>query len=287
MGDDLAVAYEHCRALAKKEAKNFYYGFMLLPGDQRRAIYAAYAFARQCDDIADKGLPLEEAVRQLAAYRQSLDRCLEGRPEGPVFTALKHTVDSFGIPQEHFYSLIEGVETDLAVRRFQTFDELRRYCYLVASTVGLISIEIFGYRGGEVARRHAVDLGIALQLTNILRDIREDLARDRVYLPQEELAAFGYDEQDLLSGQATPGFRRLLAFQIERARHYFAEGQQLLPYLPRRARACVGVMAGIYSSILKDIERRPEAVFQRRLSLNTGQKLALASRELVRSLAPR
>jgi phytoene synthase len=202
-----------------------------------------------------------------------------------VFTALKHSVDTFAIPQEHFYGLIEGVEIDLTRRRFQTFEELRRYCHLVASTVGLISIEIFGYDGGEVARRHAADLGIALQLTNILRDVREDLARDRVYLPQEELAAFGYDEEELFMGKATSGFRRLLAFQIERARQYYAEGLLLLPYLPRRARACVRVMAGIYSSILKDIERRPEGVFQRRVSLNTGQKLALASRELVRSLA--
>lgn len=286
MRGDLDAAYEYCQALAKKEARNFYYGFMLLPRDQRQAIYAAYAFGRQCDDIVDAGLPAEEAGLQLAAYRESLDRCLQGRPEGPVFTALKHSVDTFAIPHEHLYGLIEGVETDLTVRRYQTFDELRRYCYLVASTVGLVSIEIFGYDGGEAARRHAADLGIALQLTNILRDVREDLARDRVYLPQEDLAAFDYTEEELFSGQATPGFRRLMAFQIERARQYYAEGQRLLPYLPRRARACVGVMAGIYSSILKDIERRPEAVFQRRASLSTGRKLALASRELVRSLTP-
>ncbi len=285
MRGDLDAAYGYCRALAKREARNFYYGFMLLPGGQRRAIYAAYAYARQCDDIVDAGLPPEEAVLRLAAYRESLGRCLEGRPEGPVFTALKHSVDTFAIPQEHFYGLIEGVEIDLTGQRFQTFEELRRYCHLVASTVGLISIEIFGYDGGEVARRHAADLGIALQLTNILRDVREDLARDRVYLPQEELAAFGYDEEELFMGKATSGFRRLLAFQIERARQYYAEGLLLLPYLPRRARACVRVMAGIYTSILKDIERRPEGVFQRRVSLNTGQKLALASRELVRSLA--
>ena len=285
MRDDLDGAYGHCRALAKREARNFYYGFMLLPGDQRRAIYAAYAYARQCDDIVDAGLPPEEAVLRLAAYRESLDRCLEGRPEGPVFTALKHSVDTFAIPQEHLYGLIEGVAIDLTGQRFQTFDELRRYCHLVASTVGLISIEIFGYDGSEVARSHAADLGIALQLTNILRDLREDVARDRVYLPQEELVAFGYDEEELFRGNATSGFRRLLAFQIERARQYYAEGLLLLPYLPQRARACVRVMVGIYSSILKDIERRPEGVFQRRVSLNTGQKLALASRELVRSLA--
>ena len=285
MKDHLNAAYDYCQSLTKREAKNFYYGFMLLPNDQRRAIYAAYAFARQCDDIVDEGLPTDEAARRLATYRESLDRCLEGRAQGPVFTALKDAVDLFGIPQEHLYGLIEGVETDLRVRRYQTFEELRRYCHLVASTVGLISIEIFGYDGGERARQQAADLGIALQLTNILRDLQEDAGRERVYLPQEELATFGYSEEELLAGRVTPAFRRLLAFQIERARQYYGQGRRLLPYLPRRARACVGVMAGIYSSILEDIEREPAAVFRRRVRLSTGQKLALAGRELVRSLA--
>src|SRR3972149_6864684 len=160
MRDDLAAAYDYCQALTKREAKNFYYGFVLLSSRRRRAIYAAYAFARQCDDIVDAGLPVEEAALQLAAFRESLDRCLAGRPQGPVFTALKDAVDTFGIPYEHLYGLIEGVEIDLTVRRFQTFDELQRYCRLVASTVGLICIEIFGYQGGETARQHAADLGI-------------------------------------------------------------------------------------------------------------------------------
>ena len=280
----LDVAYAYCQALARQEAKNFYYGFMLLPNRQRQAMYAVYAFARQCDDIADEKLPVDEAALRLAAYRESLDLCLTGRPQGPVFMTLKDTVDAFGIPHEYLYGLIEGVETDLTVRRFQTFGELQHYCRLVASTAGLISIEIFGYRGGEKARQHAVDLGIALQLTNILRDIQEDAARDRIYLPQEEMAAFGYGEEELLAGRLTPAFCRLLAFQIDRARHYYAQGRRLLPYLPRRARACVGVMAGIYSRILEDIERQPGAVFRRRVSLSTGQKLALVGRELVRSL---
>jgi phytoene synthase len=284
MKDGLTAAYDYCQALTKREAKNFYYGFMLLPERQRRAIYAAYAFARICDDIADEGLPSDQAARRLACYRASLDRCLNGQPEGPAFEALKDAVDTFSIPHRYFYDLIGGVEMDLTVRRYETFDELKRYCHLVASTVGLISIEIFGYRGGETARQHAADLGIALQLTNILRDIQEDAARGRVYLPQEELARFGYTEEELFAGRATPVFRRLLAVQIERARRYYGEGRRLLPYLPRRARACVGVMAGIYSSILSDIEREPGVVFRRRVSLGTGQKLVLASRELVRSL---
>ena len=284
MRDDLTAAYDHCQALTKREAKNFYYGFMLLPARQRRAIYAAYAFARECDDIVDAGLPPEEASLRLAAYRESLDRCLEGHPQGPVLVALRDAIERYRIPHEYFYRLIEGVETDLTVRRYANFEELKRYCYLVASVVGLISISIFGYRGGEQARRHAADLGIALQLTNILRDVQEDLQRDRIYLPLDELARFGYAEDDLREGVANDAFRRLMAFQTERARHYFESGRRLLPYLSRRARACVGVMAGIYSTILDDIQREPETVLQRRVSLSAGQKLALAGRELVRSL---
>jgi len=284
MRDELTAAYDHCQALTKREAKNFYYGFMLLPARQRRAIYAAYAFARECDDIVDTGLPSEEASLRLAAYRESLDRCLEGHPQGPVLVALRDAVELYRIPHEYFYRLMEGVETDLTVQRYANFEELKRYCYLVASVVGLISISIFGYRGGEQARRHAADLGIALQLTNILRDVQEDLQRDRIYLPLDELARFGYAEDDLREGVANDAFGRLMAVQTERARQYFESGRRLLPYLARRARACVGVMAGIYSTILDVIQREPETVLRRRLSLSAGQKLALAGRELVRSM---
>ena len=284
MTDGLTAAYDHCQALTKREARNFYYGFMLLPGGQRRAIYAAYAFARECDDIVDAGLPTEEASLRLAAYRESLDRCLQGRPQGEVLVALRDAIERYRIPHEYFYWLIEGVETDLTVRRYASFEELKRYCYLVASVVGLISISIFGHRGGDEARRRAADLGIALQLTNILRDVQEDLQRDRIYLPLEELARFGYAEDDLREGVVNDAFRRLMAFQTERAREYFESGRRLLPYLSRRARACVGVMASIYSTILGDIRREPETVLERRVSLSAGQKLALAGRELVRSL---
>jgi phytoene synthase len=286
MRDGIDAAYAYCQSLTKKEAKNFYYGFILLPNGQRRAIYSAYAFARKCDDIVDEGLPAEEAALRLAAYREQLDRCLRGQPEGPLFTALWLTIQKYSIPHQYFYDLISGVETDLTVRRYASFEELRRYCYLVASIVGLISIEIFGYRGGQKARGYAADLGIALQLTNILRDIREDAERDRIYLPQDEMAKYGYTEEDLATGRATPQFERLMRFQVERARRYYDSGRMLLPYLPRRARACVGVMAGIYSSILDGIATDPGIVFRRRVSLSTGQKLALAGRELLRSVVP-
>ncbi len=286
MRDGLEAAYDYCQALTKREARNFYYGFMLLPNAQRRAIYAAYAFARRCDDIVDEGLPGEVAKARLAAYRKQLDAALAGRSQGEVFEALADAVQTYGIPAQYLYDLVDGVQMDLTISRYPTFEDLKQYCLRVASAVGLISIAIFGYRGGEAARAHACALGIGLQLTNILRDIREDSVLGRIYLPQNELVRFAYPEADLLAARITPQYRNLLAFQIERARQYYAEGRKLLPYLGRRARACVGVMAGIYSSILDDIERDPGVVFKRRVSLSTGQKLALAGRELVRSLAP-
>ena len=284
MRNGLSADYEYCQTLTKREAKNFYYGFMLLREPERHAIYSAYAFARQCDDIADEGLPVDEARQRLTAYREELDRCIAGQPEGPVFSALKHSIDRYEIPTEYFYGLIRGVETDLRQGRYETFDDLKRYCYLVASVVGLISIEIFGYRGEEKAQEHAADLGVALQLTNILRDMREDAERDRIYLPADEIGMFGYSEDELLAGEVTPAFRSLMAFQVTRAREYFEQGRRLLPYLPTRARACVGAMSGIYEAILDEIARRPSVVFRRRVSLSTTQKLALAGRELMKSV---
>lgn len=284
MRNGLDDAYDYCQEVTRREAKNFYYGFMLLPTGQRRAIYSAYAFARRCDDIADAGLPVAEAAEQLAAYRLSLEECLAGRPADQVFEALHQTVETYRMPPQYLFDLVTGVETDLTRTRYETFEELKDYCYLVASTVGLICLEIFGYSGGEKTRKHAVDLGVALQLTNILRDLREDAERGRIYLPLDEIEWFGYSEEELLAGSVTLDFRRLIAFQVDRARQYYSLGRELLPHLPRRARACVGAMAGIYSSILDDIERDPGAVFQRRISLSAGQKLAVAGRELVRSV---
>jgi len=278
------AAYEYCRQITRREASSFYYGFLLLPPAQRQAIYSAYAFARQCDDIADGDQPREEAERALDSAREALDRCLTDEADGPVFEALGRTIGRYDVPLQHFIDLIDGVRTDLTVSRYATFTDLRAYCYRVASSVGLSSIEIFGYSGGQRARQYAVDLGIALQLTNILRDVTEDAGRGRIYLPQEEIEWFGYSDAELLERKVTPEFRRLIAYQVHRTREFYASGRRLLPHLPVRARACVGVMVGIYSSILDEIERRPGIIFRRRAGPGTGKKLALAGRELVRSV---
>ena len=282
----LEDSYRFCRELTKREAKNFYYGFFFLAPARRRAIYAAYSFARESDDIIDSDLPSEQKEAHLKAYRERLDNCLAGKPEGEIFIALGDVVQKFGVPQQYFYQLLDGVEMDLRLRRYANFEELRRYCYLVAAVVGLISLEIFGHRGGETARPYATDLGIALQLTNILRDIQEDAQRDRIYLPLDELAQFSYSPESLMAGEVGDGFRRLMGFQVSRAREYYASGRKLLPLLPWRSRLCVRVMTGIYSRLLDAIAKRPEAVFQERISLSAGQKLALAGRAALRSLVP-
>ncbi len=284
MSARIDAAYEYCREITRREASSFYYGFLLLPPAQRRAIFSAYAFARQCDDIADGDRPRDEAERALDGARDALDHSLTDDPDGPVFEALGRTIERYDVPRQHFVDLIDGVRMDLTVNRYATFTDLRAYCYRVASSVGLISIEIFGYSGGQRSRQYATDLGIALQLTNILRDVAEDADRGRVYLPQEEVEWFGYSDAELLERKVTPEFRRLIAYQVHRAREFYASGRRLLPHLPVRARACVGVMAGIYSSILDEIERRPSVIFRRRVGPGTGKKLALAGRELVRSV---
>lgn len=280
----LQESYRHCRELARREAQNFYYGFVLLPPAQRAAIYAAYAFSRRCDDIVDDGAPSQERVERLRAYRQELDCCLAGQPQGPVFTALYDTIQRYHIPPGYFHQLIDGVEMDLTTRRYATFDDLRRYCYLVASVVGLITIHICGYRGGEAALQRAADLGLALQLTNILRDLGEDAARDRIYLPQDEMAAFGYSEAELLRGERSEAYYRLMSYQVQRGREYFRHGRGLLPLLPRRSRACVAALASIYRALLDRIEASDYDVFRRRVALSPREKLALAGRALVGSV---
>ncbi|MFQ5879895.1 MAG: presqualene diphosphate synthase HpnD [Dehalococcoidia bacterium] len=282
--DLLRDCYRYCQGLTRQEAKNFYYGFVLLPPPQRRAICAVYAFSRRCDDIVDGDSPPQEKEELLQSYRRELDRCLSGQPQGPIFTALHDAINRYQIPHHHFHQLIDGVQMDLTTRRYPTFDHLRRYCYLVASVVGLITIEICGYRDGERARQHAADLGLALQLTNILRDLSEDAARDRIYIPLDEIAAFGYSQEELLRGEQTEAFYRLMTSQAQRAREYFRRGRDLLPLLPRRSRACVAALASIYQALLDRIEASDYDVFRQRVALSSREKLTRASRALVGSV---
>ena len=285
MPTELDLAYEHCRRVARAQATNFYYAFRTLPGRQRRAIYAAYAFCRLCDDIADEEMPLEEKRRRFAETREMLRGSGTGGADSPVFVALGGASAEFGIPIGLFEEVIEGVEMDLVKSRFDTFDELREYCYKVASVVGLICIEVFGYDDPD-AREYAVDMGLAMQLTNILRDVREDAERGRIYLPLDEMAACGYTEDELFAGVVNEPFRDLMRLQARRARGYFESSQKLMPLLAPRSRACPSVLHALYSRVLDRIERADYDVFAERVGLPRTEKLYLMAKLWALSLIP-
>ena len=215
---------------------------------QRRAIYAAYAFCRICDDIADGDLSIEEKRSRFDLTRQQLQQSRDAPASDPVFVALRDTVDAFSIPVDYFEGVIEGVETDLTVTRYRSFDELRDYCYNVASAVGLVCIEVFGYKDAR-AKEYAVDLGLAMQLTNIVRDLKEDARRGRIYIPLDEIRSYGYSERELLNGVVNDAFQELMSFQVARARRYFASGRRLIPLVPLRSRACPALLVAVYSAI--------------------------------------
>ncbi|MCH7625206.1 MAG: presqualene diphosphate synthase HpnD [Chloroflexi bacterium] len=285
MATELDQAYDHCQRIAKENAKNFYYAFKTLPSNKRRAIYATYAFCRLCDDIADEEMPLEEKDRQFAATRRMLDDSMRGNNDGPVFTALEDAARAFNIPREYFEEVIEGVEMDLKKTRFANFEELREYCHKVASVVGLVCIEVFGYDDPK-AKEYAVDLGLAMQITNILRDVKEDAERGRVYLPLDEIERFGYSVEELMAGVVNEPFRRLMAHQAQRARAYFDSGSRLLPLIDQESRVCPAVLHGVYSALLDRIEASGFEVFERRIRVSTPRKVMITARHWVGGLMP-
>ena len=274
----LNAAYEECQAVTKREARNFYYAFLTLPQPRRRAIYAAYAFSRLADDIADgDGAPLQKRS-ELAALRERLRDAYAGHPEGAILTALADAAITYDIPESLFQDIITGVEMDLEPRRFADFDELRHYCYHVASVVGLVSIRIFGYRDVPLAQETAVDFGLAMQLTNILRDLREDIERDRVYLPLNEMARFGYTEDDLRDGVVHERFRAMMRFQANRAQRYFDSASRLMPLLEPESRGCAEGLHHLYNRLLNRMASRGWDVFSKRVSLSSWEKLNLTCR---------
>ena len=283
---DLDAAYDLCRRITKTEAKNFYYAFRTLPPVKRRAIYAAYAFCRICDDISDEDMSHEKRLDGFRGVRESLVQARQGGFDEPVFAALGDAAMQFGIPWEHFDEILSGVEMDLDVSRYETFDDLREYCHKVASVVGLVSIRIFGHDEHPEVETYAVDLGLAMQLTNILRDIKEDAGRDRVYIPQDELRRFGVSEEDLTNGVVNEPFRELMRFQVERAREFFESGRKLIPLLEPDARACTAVLIRVYTSILNRIEATDYDVFSKRVNLSTGEKLVTMAKLWTMSRVP-
>jgi phytoene synthase len=284
----VAEAYERCREIARTEARNFYYGFVFLPWPRRAGIYAAYAFSRRCDDSVDGDEPLEHKLAELGRRREELERCYTGRPpeDDAVLVALADAIRRFGIPRRHLEHLLEGVEWDLTIDRYPDFPALEGYCERVAGAVGLVSLQVFGFED-PAAPGHARDLGIALQLVNIMRDVAEDAGRGRIYLPENEMRAHSVSEREVLDGVATPAFRALMREQGVRAERYFARGERLLPLLDRRARMCVAMLSGLYREILEAIVQRDYDVFRSRVALSTPRKLALMGHKTLASLAPR
>ena len=265
----LAESYAFCRGVARERARNFYYSFVLLPREKSDAMCAIYAFMRYCDDLSDEPGASREAMER---WRGALMDALDGKfDQYPAWPAFYETVQRYRIPHEYFFQMIEGVTSDLEPRAFQTFDELYRYCYQVASVVGLCTIHVFGFRSSD-ALPLAEKCGVAFQLTNILRDVAEDAARDRVYLPAEDLRRFGVDTGQLRNGQPNGSVRQLLEFEAGRARAYYRDSQPLLDMIDRRSRPALRALIGIYSHLLTRIEERNFDVFRERVSLPAWEK---------------
>ena len=274
--DDEALAW--CKAYTKERAQNFYYAFAILPKAKRDAIYAAYAFSGYVDDIADELSDPREQVERLDEARARLHGAARGEREGPLFTALGWAFDHFEIPVEFFDELVTGVEMDFTINRYEMWADLQQYCYRVASMVGLICTSVFGTGQHPRAREFAIDMGIGLQLVNIMRDVREDAERNRVYFPADELARFGLTADDILACRYDDRFVEVMRLQANRARRHFRSGRRLLPLLDTRSRMCVNVLQGVYFDILRRIEERNFDVLSERVSLSTPEKLALIAR---------
>ncbi len=274
---EVDVAYKYCEAVTRQQAANFFYGIRLLPGEKRRALSAVYALARRIDDIGDGELPPDQKLAGLQAVRQGLNE-MESIADDPIAVALYDASRRYPIPITAFGDLVDGVEMDIREVKYQTFDELHLYCKRVAGSIGRLSLAIFSSRDPELAEPRAEALGVALQMTNILRDIREDFCRGRVYIPAEDLQRFGTELN--LEQPTDDGLVDAIAFEAERARDWFGRGLSLLPLLEGRNRACAAAMASIYSRILRRIANHPDEVLQRRIALPVWEKVWVAVRSI-------
>ena len=266
---------QYCQDKAAKSGSSFYYSFLFLPPDKRRAITALYAFCREVDDVVDECSDANVARTTLNWWRGQVTEIYSGKPQHPVALALVPVVKQFNLAQEHLLEIIDGMEMDIDQPRYPDFKSLQLYCYRVASVVGLLSVEIFGYSDRRTLK-YAHDLGIAFQLTNIIRDVGEDARRNRIYLPMDELQQFGVAAADILNTRETENFHRLMAFQIERAQRYYRQALEHLPAADRKAQRTGLIMATIYRATLNEVVASGCHVLKERVSLGTGYKLWLA-----------
>jgi phytoene synthase len=275
-------SYRYCENIARTRAKNFYYSFILLSAEQRKAMCAVYAYMRYCDDLSDDGSNADRAgsiAKWRADLRQALDG--DGLPQHPLWMAFRDTVDRFKIPHQYFYEMIEGVSSDLEPRRVQTFAELYGYCYNVASVVGLTIIHIFGFESSD-ALLLAEKCGIAFQLTNIIRDVKEDAGLNRVYVPAEDLARFGVVEADFFADHPRVAFIELMRFEGSRARQYYNESRPLLGLVHKKSRSSLWALIEIYSRLLEHIDAANYDVLSQRVRLSTTEKAAIVFNGFVR-----
>jgi phytoene synthase len=266
---------EYCQEKAAKSGSSFYYSFLFLPPGQRQAITALYAFCREVDDIVDECSEPHIARVKLQWWRDSMREMFNGKAQHPVQKALIEPVRTFALPLEHFLEIIDGMEMDLDNNRYADFEKLSLYCYRVASIVGLLAARIFGYKDPAVTD-YAKNLGMAFQLTNIIRDIREDAARNRIYIPLEEMRRFGVSEADILEHRFTGNMAKLLTFQSARAREYYERAFHFLPEQDRYTQRSGLIMAAIYLNTLQVIEKGNHRVMDGRVSLTPVRKLWLA-----------
>jgi phytoene synthase len=291
----LTMAYSVCRGITRTSAKNFYYAFHVLPKRKRQALCAIYAFMRRCDDISDDpGLTVAERRSKLDAWLDALHRVQQGQPsDDPVLLALTDAQRRFTIPAGLLDDLASGTAMDVVDRastpdqpllvQYQTYDDLKLYCYRVASVVGLVCIHIFGYRD-PAAEPLAEHCGLAFQLTNIIRDVKEDAAMGRVYLPEEDLAKFSLTAADLLTPPDPARLSPLLALEAARAREGYASGEQLIPYISEDSQPALWVLVNIYRALLEKIAARNYDVYTAKISLTVAEKLRILMKGLLRRI---
>jgi len=269
--------HQYCQQKAAASGSSFYYSFLFLPEERRRAITALYAFCREVDDVVDDCSDSATARATLSWWRQELAAAFHGTPQHPVARALAEIAPRFNLAEARLSEIIDGMQMDLDYNRYPSFEVLRQYCHRVAGVVGLLSAEIFGYQDRHTLE-YAADLGLAFQLTNIIRDVGEDTRRDRIYLPLDEIERYGVSATDIAASRETEDFRRLIEFQIERALGYYREAFAKLPAVDRRAQRAGIIMSAIYRATLDEIRRDGCRVLTRRTSLTPLRKLWIAWR---------
>ena len=273
----LKSAYDFCTQITKAEARNFYYAFITLPKTKKRAIYTAYAFCRRCDDAVDNDESVKEKIRLLNDLESSLTSGLNNDQidlVNPIILATCAIIKEFQIPEQYFFDVIDGVRMDIDFKPFDTFVDVKRYCYKVASVIGLICIKIFGYTDPK-AVEFAIDFGLAMQLTNILRDIVEDMSEDRCYFAVTELNSYQYSIQDFSSALYNSNFKELMKFQVNRARQFFVSGSSLFPLIDPDSRICLVILSKIYNKILNKIENSNYNIFLSNYKLTRFEKLSI------------